>query len=341
MDWSKVVRRFAVGCLSAMSVSPSVLSAQSLEQRQSQASQQHVSASTAQSRLRPIGAPSAVDSFPSSTSSAWRPSAEQYLSSVRQVAMMQSAGDAQVMPPPSLGLPANPSLSPNPAVQPSAPGYSLPPSSSLPVPLQAAPLGPIASPPTSNPQGLSPRNTQSLPLNPNLGTTSPAPSVPGYSQPMTPVPQGRFASPGQPARSAVPLGSSDYAAIPAPQLENAFATIDNCRNISAPSTYRAAGVFGCGTPLTYGTPGYAAPAAYVPPPAQFAPAITLPPGATIAPVAIAGSLPPVIPGNPGYRPLISFGQEANPVQVGQGLLGQPVAYVPGQRFRNALRYISF
>jgi hypothetical protein len=38
------------------------------------------------------------------------------------------------------------------------------------------------------------------------------------------------------------------------------------------------------------------------------------------------------------RALISLGQQNNAVQVGQGLWGQPVAYVPGQSIRNWVRY---
>jgi hypothetical protein len=35
-----------------------------------------------------------------------------------------------------------------------------------------------------------------------------------------------------------------------------------------------------------------------------------------------------------------LGQQKNPVQLGRGIIGQPVAYVPGQWFRNWLRYVS-
>jgi hypothetical protein len=167
--------------------------------------------------------------------------------------------------------------------------------------------------------------TQTLPINPNLSTGVPATTVPRSSMPT----------------QSVPGGANDYAAIAQPQLGNAFATMDNCRNITGPSTYRAAGFFGCGQPTAYAAPSFTTPATYVAPPAQIAPAVGLPPGATFAPVGIAGSVPPVLPGSPGYRPLVSFGQDRNPVQVGQGLWGQPVAYVPGQSIKNALRYLSF
>jgi hypothetical protein len=294
-------------------------------------------ADSAQSRMRPLGAPSAVDAYSSNGSQ------------VRQVVMMQSPGDSAPVPPPSLppggfGFPTSPMPS-GPSMPSSSPqgGFALPPSTSLPPPLQSGPVGPI--PPVAAP---------AQPLSPAPVVVSPAPitpqPAPTQSLPFNPNVTGGS---GLPPRTTTPAPSpvrNDYMAIPQPQLDTGFATMDNCRNITGPSNYRAASVFGCSPPSygppsygppIYGAPTYNAPATYVPPPSQIAPAIALPPGTGIAPTGIAGSLPPVIPGSPGYRPLISFGQEANPVQVGQGLLGQPVAYVPGQTIRNALRYLSF
>ncbi len=300
------------------------------------------------SRLRPIGSPSAVDAF---TPSPYP---------VRQVAMMQVTGDGAFVPPPSLqgNLPLN-TQPPNPLPQnnfgaPTGPlptnpaplspplGFSLP-SSSNPLPAQPRPpfVGPVA--PQSNNQP----SLKNLPFNNAVAPHQLSPQNPTFNngglrfqQPGTNFGSNNF---GQPARS----GANDYAVIAPPQLGNDYASMGNCRNISGPSTYRAAGIFGCNAPANFGTPiygptTYGPPATYVAPPAQIAPAIGLPPGAVVAPASYAGgSLPPVLPGNPGYRPLLSFGQEKNPVQVGQGLLGQPVAYVPGQFIRNALRYISF
>jgi len=220
--------------------------------------------------------------------------------------MMQSTGDGSFVPAPSLqggfGMPTG--------TVPSTPG-----------PLPAQPRSPFVSPVA--PQVAPLTNTQPLPQRTPLGN----------------LPLNNFAQPARP-------GASDYAPIAPPQLGNDFASMGNCRNISGPSTYRAAGVFGCNAPTNYGAPiygppTYGTPTTYVAPPAQIVPAIGLPPGAVVSPASYVGSLPPVLPGNPGYRPLLSFGQEKNPVQVGQGLLGQPVAYVPGQFIRNALRYISF
>ena len=283
-------------------------------------------------KLRPIGSPSAVDAFATQSSS--RP----------QIARMQSGGDSFAMPPPSL---------PPPSLPPS--GFTVPPTGTLPPQLQSAPggfnAGPIPPPRTTTPQPVQPSPAgpprtqvppaqgQGLPNNPNLSTNpafTPRSNVgPGSSR------QTIQSIPGIGGNSPRPSsGPSDYAAIPQPQLSNAFATMDNCRNISGPSTYRASGAFGCGAPNSYASPVYA-PVAFVPPPSQIAPAVALPPGATFNPGGIAGTVPPVIPGSSGYRPLFTLGQESKPVQVGQGIIGQPVAYVPGQFFRNALRYISF
>ena len=59
---------------------------------------------------------------------------------------------------------------------------------------------------------------------------------------------------------------------------------------------------------------------------------------TTTPVVVAPPANPKAAGIP-KKPLLNFGQDKNPVVVGQGLVGQPVAYVPGQRFRNWIRYI--
>jgi len=295
------------------------------------------------SRLKPIGAPSAVDAFTSTASSKGS-----------QISRMQAIGDNRLMAPPSLppggfGLPTTPIPQSAGPMPPGSPPnvFTLPPSGALPMPLQSTPAGPIApprtaAPPTfqSNPVMSSPQATpvpsQSLPINPNLGVgSSVSPGTTFSAGPSFPATQRNPSFGGSLPRQPSSTVSSDYVAIPPPQLNNAFATMGNCRNISGSSTYRASGAFGCGTPASY------APVAYIPPPSQIAPVVALPPGATFNPVIITGSVPPVIPGSAGYRPLISLGQEFKPVQVGQGIIGQPVAYVPGQFFRNALRYISF
>ncbi len=321
----KVVRVFAlIACWNSFSGMASVVWSQSTTMQSATAAP-----NAAQSRMRPLGAASAVDRYRAPASP------------VRQVAMMQQSGDGSFVAPPSLPPssfvipPSGSTIAPPPSSNFTVPpnsGFAPPPSNSLPAPFQSAPVTPVAPPrqPPTPPAAVIPRQPAlppqtSLPTNPNVFAPGPTSTVP---QTRTVVPT----NPGLPARP------NDYQSIAPPQLNNAFATIDNCRNISGPSTYRA-GSFGCGAPATYAGPIYA-PAAYNPPPSQFAPGVALPPGVGF-PTNLSGSLPAVIPGNPGFRPLISFGQENNPVQVGQGIFGQPVAYVPGQSLRNALRYIAF
>ena len=174
------------------------------------------------------------------------------------------------------------------------------------------------------------------PNNPSQPATPPGVGQPG-SNVGAPLPQAPLGSQGpaassiqprslptQPAPSGLaPQSSSDLSPMIQPQLNNGgFATIDNCNCISAPSGYSAATGIDCGSPLVYNVPE-----TYVAPPAQV-PAPAVLPGRAIAP---ASSAP--------FGPLISLGQDRNPVEVGQGIIGQPVAYVPGQPVRNFIRYL--
>ena len=81
--------------------------------------------------------------------------------------------------------------------------------------------------------------------------------------------------------------------------------------------------------------GPVAPAAssptFIAPPAAATPFAAQVPLAAPAPVAAAAA---------PAGALISLGQQRNPVEVGQGLIGQPKAYVPGQPVRNWLRYFT-
>ncbi len=62
--------------------------------------------------------------------------------------------------------------------------------------------------------------------------------------------------------------------------------------------------------------------------------------AYIPPTLTPGAMPGYYTGaDVGYRPLFSLGQENYNVQLGRGIIGQPVAYVQGQPVRNFLRYI--
>ncbi len=131
----------------------------------------------------------------------------------------------------------------------------------------------------------------------------------------------------------MPVGGSDFRAVPQPQLQNNFATIDNCNLVTPASAYSAAFGQGCGStgyvvPQSYGVPqAIGTPLTYTPPPAEIAAPAILPNNAGTG--ARAGA--PI-------RSLVTLGQERFPVQVGQGLWGQPIAYVPGQPVRNWVRY---
>lgn len=63
---------------------------------------------------------------------------------------------------------------------------------------------------------------------------------------------------------------------------------------------------------------------------------------TFAPPTLPPNLTPGLytPDNAGYTPLLSLGQENYNVLLGRGIIGQPTVYVPGQPFRNFLRYLS-
>lgn len=132
----------------------------------------------------------------------------------------------------------------------------------------------------------------------------------------------------------------DAAPISPPRLNaSGFATLDNCPNVSAPSRYSAASGMGCGAPA-FTTPAFTAPAftapAMVGQSAVVNPPVVIGPGPTPTTPGFSGMT--AVPGYTPPSPLFTLGQERNPVAVGQGLIGQPVAYVPGQSLRNFVRY---
>ncbi len=284
------------------------------------------------SRLKPLGVASAVDQFRrgrSSLQNAGRaePSKDVRFAAsrvqpalgsvtqaahtgrrnpVQQTVWMQSQFQAPPLDGGGMSLPSeNPSTSPSPpaAAPPAAAPPGAAPSGALP---DSVPFPQASQPPASAPEPTPPR---SLPT-PSAGNVAG-----GYSSDLTPM------SPPQ-------LSSGGYA------------TMDNCRLISGPTPYMAASVLGSGcgqvVPTSY-APVNCPPVATAPPavglPAEIPSAATIPPVSVFPPVAQAVTAAPA-------RSLITFGQERNVVQVGQGLWGQPVAYVPGQSFRNWLRYFS-
>ena len=285
---------------------------------------------TPQTRMRPIGAPSAVDKYrsprderqsgysrPAAASAARRApsSVPAQLASVRQVTRMQA--EPGVSAPPlqnGYGMPPAGSSGPS--------GSALPGNGA-----GAGGFSPPPLPPSDRPRALP---ADSLPQF-GSGTYDDATAV-------TSTPPSVQSGPLRSAEPAAPLASpnSDYMAVPQPRMHNDnFATIDNCNCISGPSTYTAASAWGCGSPIAYATP-----AAYNPPPAEI-PAPAVMPAPALAP---APAVPPVAGVPPTAAPvgsLFTLGQEAYPIEIGQGLWGQPKAYVVGQKCRNWLRYFTF
>lgn len=263
-------------------------------------------------RLRPLGSPSRVDRYLRSSDvqeTDFRQAPSRVAAAGSIDPMRQRVVDSQVRQTVLLQQ-SGPAISAPPL--PSS-GFNLPPGGALPnatsPPAASLPPNPSFTPPPSYAQ------PQNAPVPPS---TLPSPPL---SSGLTPVPRGSL-----PMQSGIASGS-DFQAIPQPQLGTAFATIDNCACVTPPSGYTAASV-GCGS--VYASPAFAVapPVTYAPPPAQIVPPTVLP-GVAVPAAATAAPAPA----------LFTLGQQ-NSVVVGQGLWGQPVAYVPGQRCRNWLRYLS-
>lgn len=134
-----------------------------------------------------------------------------------------------------------------------------------------------------------------------------------------------------------PTGSpSDLQEVPRPTMnQQQWSTTSNDPLVTGPSGYPTAGFNNCYPGMTYTqTTG---PIAMLPPGSQPYAVVppTIPPN---SPQALA--VYPTSQASVGPSPLISLGQERYNVQLGQGIIGQPVAYVPGQYFRNFLRYLA-
>ena len=243
------------------------------------------SSDTPMTRLRPIGSPSAVDQYRAPSS------APRYRETAYQPGAMQP-GNPQRQASGSYDSGVRQTVLLQQFDAPQLPGAMPVPGNFAPPPVTAAP-NPVPMPSqAAAPRGLPviPGNLAPVPLDPSSGRSS---------------------------------SNSDYVPLAQPQLNDGFATIDNCACISGPGNYVSATGWGGCAPVSYQSPQ-----AYVAPPTQIAAPSILPNGFT----------QPQGAGIPRGA-LISFGQASNPVQVGQGIIGQPVAYVPGQRLRNWIRYI--
>jgi hypothetical protein len=161
---------------------------------------------------------------------------------------------------------------------------------------------------------------QNLAIPQNPGFVSPGPAT--FAPPNAPV---------MPSQSPQPSGGLNWGTTPPQNLDSGFATVGNCPCVTAPVQYASNWEpCGCG-PITQTSsiqPNQIAP------PIPYAAPVAAPPQ-YIAPIAAPTGFADV-----GCRPLISFGQERYPIVNGYGIIGQPKAYVPGQWFRNFIRYLS-
>lgn len=203
---------------------------------------------------------------------------------------------------------------------PSAPAVGLPPAGA------GGSAGPgTALPPASMMDGLPSGGGATGSLGGPSTTTLPAPTT-AEPLPSQPLPSQTFPSQPLPTQTFPP--TTDYSQIEQPSI-SPHANMDNCRLITGPSPHPSTNTFygvcqpvvpsSCTTPVAPPPRTYSAPVQVLPP---STPLVTQP-GQVQAPA----------------RALVSFGQERNVVQVGQGLWGQPVAYVPGQGVRNWIRYM--
>jgi hypothetical protein len=281
---------------------------------------------TPQTRMQPIGAPSRVDRYRSDTN---RLVETEYRGAAPQAQAITTSFNRPYNQPASYnqGTFVDPNVRQTVLLQQG--GFSFPGQ----VPQTQTPSGQPSTGPALTPGFVGPPLTN-VPSGGSIGLPNSPATGAFQGQPPVALPApGPAANTFAPApRSSVapnaPLSSTlDFQPIPQPQLGNAYATIDNCSCISPPSGYSAASI-GCGSPVNYAAPGYVAPTGYVAPPSQIA-----------APFAAPVQFPSVT-GNAAPLPsLFTLGQQNNPVQVGQGIIGQPVAYVPGQPIRNFIRYL--
>ena len=287
----------------------------------------HANAQTAyssdiRSRLRPIGTPTAVDGMRALKSAARNRAVEtQYRSD--QTASPNAGQRRGPIPQRQRGLSATP-------ISNRTPGQPI-------AQVAQAPLPPINGG-TPSIEGFN-SNTALPPIDRSV----PAPGVSGRTLPAP----GSALSP-QPGSGVV----NDFTPVPQPQLPgslrggNSFATSGNSPFVASASPYTAAIYGQCGS--TCGPAGYAPATNPVvnAGPLVAGPMIAAPttgfggpltftgaPAASGIPLAAVNSGAPV-------RPLVTLGQSGFPVTVGQGILGQPKAYVDGQFFRNWLRYLT-
>ena len=224
---------------------------------------------------------------------------------------LPAAGGSMALPPGLSGGASAPAVGLPPGGGSSIPGTTLPPASMIDnLPSGGGAAGSLGGASTTLPAP--------LPSQPLPSQTFPTQPLPSQTFPSQPLPSQTYPSPP----------TTDYSQIEQPAI-SPHANMDNCRLIIGatphPSTHTFYGVCqpvvpsNCTTPVAPPPQGFNSPVQVLPP---RTPLVTQP-GQVQAPA----------------RALVSFGQERNVVQVGQGLWGQPVAYVPKQGIRNWFRYI--
>jgi hypothetical protein len=245
----------------------------------------------------------------------WRPVSAQVGISDSESTMVPSltgsvrVGDSAVsqaafQAPPGGGLAAPP---PN---MPSSPS-NLVPSTGMP------PQGIFPTSPSN--QGIFPNSTQPGPINQGLGNSG----VPGTLSPYPNInPQSNLPTP----RPNI-VGGEPFVTGPGCQFDASYMVEPTC--YMASTGCADDGVSGTQPTFPYtGVPN-------VRPPYTGIPGTIIPP--TYMPNQVPGGL--YSGNNSGFRPLFGFGQDNYNVQLGRGIIGQPVAYVVGQPIRNFLRYV--
>ncbi|QEG43307.1 hypothetical protein [Roseimaritima ulvae] len=264
-----------------------------------------VNQSAARAKLRPIGSPGLVDQLRQTpVPQGYGSSQQQSFSSADQQAVAKPVIQQTAMMQATGGMGLPPLGAPPPAA--AQPSVAQPPAATMPT----GPSTPLPGAPSSRPvpPSLAGQGLQPVPLD-----NQPLPN----NQALPTAPQG------------VPAGN-DLTPVPQPGLSQNMATVDNCACVSAPSTYNAGGMWDCG-------PAYVVPtSATVPASVPYAP----PPAVIAPPVASPAVVPTAMVPTAGCKPLFTLGQDPYNVQLGQGIIGQPKAYVPGQSVRNFIRYFT-
>lgn len=191
---------------------------------------------------------------------------------------------------------------------------------------------------------LNPTADNPQPETPDTGALAPF-SQPGQSQPLDSSVGGDLSNSGgnrelprvfgsEPvAKSPENKDSGEYAPFSSIDLGEQYATVNNSTFVAPPSGYIATTSWGKNA---VNPKPYSSIASIPSQKNSVQPAQSSSPNGLVR-IADSNTLGryPAVP----TRPLLSFGQELNCVVVGQGVLGQPVAYVPGQWIRNSVRYL--